>query len=76
MNWVFSPPARAGLGAPELLVVAIIVAFLLVGALEVRSGDAENRGLLLTRKQKWVALAMTVPLISLVGLLAWRQFLG
>jgi hypothetical protein len=74
MNWIFSPAARAGLSPPEWIVAAILIAFLSVGAFEMR-GDAEHQAPILTRKQKWVATAMLVPLLTLLGLLVWRQLI-
>src|SRR5215207_1368759 len=54
MNWVNSAAARAGLGPPEWLVIAIILSLLFAASFEHRRGVSSTRTLVLTRTDKLV----------------------
>jgi hypothetical protein len=73
MNWLFSPAARSGLGAPDWIVATIIVAFLFVGAFELRSSSGSREGLALTRKQRWAAAIMAAISVTLLAFAIWRH---
>ena len=76
MNWIHSSAARAGLGPPEWIVIAIIFALLLVGSLESGSSESGHREALLTRTDKRVLMAGVAILVLLVSFLVWRKFAG
>jgi hypothetical protein len=41
MNWIYSTAARAGLGPPEGIVIAVIFALLFVALLETGGSDSK-----------------------------------
>ena len=72
MNWVNSAAARAGLGPPEWLVIAIILSLLFAASFEHRRGVSSTRTLVLTRTDKLVVTALVTLIAFLAGLAVWR----
>jgi hypothetical protein len=72
INWVHSAAARAGLGPPEWIVIAIILALVFVAGFERGGADSSAQAITLTRRDKWVVTTLIALIISLVALAVWR----
>jgi hypothetical protein len=72
MNWVYSASARAGLGPPEWIVIAVIFTLLLVAAFEPGGGESNSRTIVLTRKDRWLVTALVSLIVLFIGFAMWR----
>lgn len=78
MNWLYSSAVRLGFGPPEWVVIAIVVSLLFVAFIENGSSGAEIdcRDAVLSRKEKRSVIAVSAVLLSLIGFVLWRSFVG
>ena len=72
MNWITSSAARAGLGPPEWIVIAILLLLISAAIFEQSDGDRDYRGPVLTVRDKRVLIAGLALLSLLGGFLIWR----
>ena len=72
INWVYSAAARAGLGPPEWIVIAIIAALIVVAGLERGDNTSSFQTIVLTRRDKWAVTTIAGLIVSMIALAVWR----